>query len=193
MYLDELDRSAWVQLGSAATDKRSGLRYVSLCSVDTAGHPQARLVVLRRVETAARTIEFHTDTRSPKWREFAAYPFATVLGFSAEVQLQLRLQGRVRLHGPGSMLATKAWQNLPHWTRVTYRGGPPGEETDCETPEELSTCALGDDGEGQSVFGLLVFKAYHLDCFQLGRPANKRSLFAYDEAGTLVSGRWVNP
>jgi hypothetical protein len=81
MNLEEVDASAWSSLEAATNDPQSGFRFVNLCSVDAAGRPQGRMVVLRRVDTAARLLEIHTDTRSPKWLELSQNPVATIVGF----------------------------------------------------------------------------------------------------------------
>ncbi|PCK83208.1 pyridoxamine 5'-phosphate oxidase [Rhizobium sophoriradicis] len=190
MDLPDIDASAWAKLETAAVDPQSGFRYLNLCSVDTETRPQARMIVLRAADRSARRLEFHTDTRSPKWRELSATPHVTVLGFSAESRLQLRLQGKVELHGPGSGAAGTAWDRLPARTRMTYAGGPPGDERAFET---IGVAAPADEAEGKARFGLLIFRASTLDWFQLRQQDNRRALFTYDETGALSSRRWVNP
>ncbi len=174
----------------AAADPQSGFRYLNLCSVDAETRPQARMVVLRGADKSARRLEFHTDTLSPKWRELFANPHVTVLSFSAESRLQLRLQGKVELHGPGSGAADAAWDKLPARTRMTYTGGPPGEERVFET---IDTAEPADEAEAKARFGVLIFRAWTLDWFQLRQQDNQRALFCYDEAGALSDCRWVNP
>ena len=180
-------------LEAATTDRRSGFRYLDLCSVDAATRPQARTVVLRRVDIAARTLEFHTDTRSAKWQELGENPYASVLGFGADQQIQIRLQGEIVLHRPGSSKAVEAWGQLSDWTRNTYNGGPPGDVAPLETPDARPVSDLDNDGSGQSVFGLLLFRAAKMDWFQLQHPENRRALFEYDAMGTLTNACWVNP
>ncbi|PDT26667.1 pyridoxamine 5'-phosphate oxidase [Rhizobium sp. L9] len=190
MDLTDIDASAWAELETAAADPQSGFRYVSLCSIDTEAKPQARMVVLRAADRSARCLEFHTDTRSSKWLELSVNPRVTILGFSAESRLQLRLQGAVELHGPGSAGANAAWGRLPARTRMTYAGGPPGDERAFET---IDAAEPADEAEGKTRFGVLIFRAWTLDWFQLRQQDNRRALFCYDEAGALSSCRWVNP
>ncbi|MBY3595489.1 pyridoxamine 5'-phosphate oxidase family protein [Rhizobium bangladeshense] len=191
MKLSDIDASAWTERERAAVNPQSGFRYVNLCSVDPQGRPQARMVVLRAAERATRNLEFHTDTRSPKWRELSANPQVTVLGFSPIGRLQLRLWGTVERHGPGSERADTAWNRLPNRTRVTYAGGPPGDECAFEFVDELTEPL--DETKGKARFGVLSFRARTLDWFELRQQANRRALFGYDEAGSLSSCRWVNP
>jgi pyridoxamine 5'-phosphate oxidase len=55
MNLPELDTDAWIDLELAGTDPNSGFRYVNLCTVDSEGHPQARLIVVLRTRKRARS------------------------------------------------------------------------------------------------------------------------------------------
>ncbi|ANL37470.1 pyridoxamine 5'-phosphate oxidase family protein [Rhizobium phaseoli] len=190
MDLTDIDAAAWAELETAAADPQSGFRYLNLCSVDAEARPQARMVVLRAADRAARHLEFHTDIRSPKWLELSANPHVTVLGFSAGSRLQLRLQGKVELHGPGSGAAEAAWDRLPARTRMTYAGGPPGDQRAFQTTDMPEPA---DVAEGKARFGLLIFQARTLDWFQLRQQDNRRALFCYDEAGALASCRWGNP
>lgn len=191
MDLRDIDASAWAEFETAAVDPQSGFRYVNLCSVDAEARAQARMVVLRAADRATRSLEFHTDTRSPKWLELSANPEVTVLGFSPQARLQLRLQGTIERHGPGSERADAAWARLPGRTRMTYAGGPPGDERAFEAMGELPE--PHDEAEGKARFGVLSFRARTLDWFELRQQDNRRALFRYDETGALSHGRWVNP
>ncbi|MBX4883842.1 pyridoxamine 5'-phosphate oxidase [Rhizobium bangladeshense] len=188
MNLGEVDASTWSSLEAATNDPQSGFRFINLCSVDAAGRPQARMVVLRRVDTAARLLEIHTDTRSPKWLELSHNPFATILGFCASTRVQLRLVGAVRLYSPGSELAEKAWSELSTWTRSTYAGGPPGNElgNDESVPAEV-------EADGKTFFGVVSFHAESLDWFELRSADNRRAVFGYSHLGAVMAARWINP
>lgn len=193
LSLADTDASAWRELETAAASPQSGFRYLNLCSVDAEQRPQARMVVLRRADGSLRVLEFHTDTRSLKWRELSANPHVTVLGFCAQTRLQFRLQGTVELHAPGSDQANAAWNKLSRWTRTTYTGGPPGDECAFDVINEAALPKPAHEAEGKLHFGLLIFRARTLDWFQLRRQGNRRALSTYEEAGVLAACRWVNP
>jgi hypothetical protein len=193
LNLADIDASAWRELETAAASPQSGFRFLSLCSVDAGQRPQARMVVLRRADGSLRVLEFHTDTRSPKWREFSANPHATVLGFCPQTRLQFRLQGMVELHAAGSDQAKAAWDKLSTWTRTTYAGGPPGDERAFDAIDAAAPSKLADEAEGKPHFGLLIFRARTLDWFQLRQQDNRRAMLTYDETSALAACRWVNP
>lgn len=189
MNLEDVDISAWSSLETAAKDTHSGFRFLTLCSVDAAGRPQARTVVLRRAEATERLLEIHTDIRSPKWLELSRNPFATILGFCPSTRIQLRLFGTTRLHPAGSELAEKAWSELPAWTRSTYEGGPPGDEP-FRNPVSVEA---REEENGKAFFGVITFRAESLDWFKLLHANNQRAVFQYDQLGTLEGSQWVNP
>ncbi|PDS80536.1 pyridoxamine 5'-phosphate oxidase family protein [Rhizobium sp. L43] len=191
--LAEIDASTWRELEAAGSNPQSGFRFLNLCSVDAEARPQARMVVLRRADRSLRLLEFHTDMRSPKWRELSANPHATVLGFCAQTRLQFRLQGTVERHAAGSNQANAAWDKLSAWTGMTYAGGPPGDELGFDAIDEAALPKPVDAAKGKPHFGLLIFRARALDWFQLRSQGNRRALLTYDETGALAASRWVNP
>ncbi len=191
--IEEVELAAWAELNAAASSPESGFRYVNLCSVDAENLPQARMVVLRRTDVTKRMLEFHTDTRSAKWGEFGAHPYATLLGYCSQTRLQLRLQGTVELHAPGSAVAETAWEMLPARTRATYAGGPPGDELAFASDENPFVSKLADGADGKKHFGVLAFRAGMLDWFQLRREGNRRARFSYDPAGVVMASEWINP
>ncbi len=194
MNLQQIDRSAWTALASAASDANSSFRLVTLCSVDAAGRPQARTVVLRRVEQAARQLEFHTDIRSPKWLEIATNAQVTVLGYCPQSRLQLRLHGTAALYGPGSPAADCAWSQLPAHTQSTYAGGPPGEVPILEPVTPAAEAAQGSTAAaGKSYFGVVIISVSVLDWFQLQRQNNLRALLTYADGGATETAQWINP
>ncbi|WP_019644410.1 pyridoxamine 5'-phosphate oxidase family protein [Novispirillum itersonii] len=193
MTLSEIEAAGWAALQQAAADPHAGFRTVTLCSVDAAAAPQARMVVLRACDPARRTLEIHTDIRSPKWAELIADRRVTVLGYCAQTRLQLRLPGTATLHGPETPTAAAAWDRLPPWTRSTYAGGPPGDERAFAGPGQPLGAEPPADGAGRACFGVIVVQAVALDWFRLQRQDNRRARFHYGPDGALTAAAWVNP
>lgn len=82
---------------------------MTLATVDDAGHPSARIVLLKDVD--ARGFVFYTNFASRKARELAAGARAALLFFWAELERQVRIEGVVeRVGGPESdaYFATRA-------------------------------------------------------------------------------------
>lgn len=193
MNLPEIEAEAWEILRKAPEEPKSAFRYLTLCSVDASHAPQARVVVLRKVDTPVRSLEFHTDTRSRKWQEFAENPAASVVEYCPDLRLQLRLSGTVILFAETSSRAEKAWDALPPGTKETYQGGPPGDYLSAPPRQSSPTGNLEQNQDGRRRFGVIVFTARSLDWCQLDREGNKRALFAYTEDGKLCSSQFVHP
>lgn len=192
--LQQIDIAAWAALATATDDANVGFRLLNLCSVDAAGRPQARTVVLRRVDPLARQLEFHTDIRSPKWLEIATNPQVTVLGYCPVSRLQLRLQGTAELCCPGSPAANKAWSQLSGHTQSTYSGGPPGEVPVSEpVSADIATAQCPATAGEKSHFGVIKISVSVLDWFLLQRQNNLRALLTYAEEGAVETAQWINP
>lgn len=189
--LDGVDISAWRALENAAIDSDSAFRFLNFCSVDTEGRPQARMVVLRHADRSTRLLEFHTDVRSQKWREIAANPQVTVLGYCNQTRLQLRLQGTAEQYASQSELATAAWSKLPARTQRTYTGGPPGDKQIFDIADEHAKSEPDTETEGKRHFGVLLVRVTQLDWYQLQKENNQRALISY--ADGLTSRHWITP
>lgn len=182
LRLNMIDTDCWNALESGANDPDSGFHCLTIASVDQLGKPQARTVVLRGVDRVTRTLEFHTDMRSPKWPALKINPDVTVLGYSDKTQL--RLQGAVELHGAHSAVAEAAWQKLSQRTQQTYAGAAPGSNT-YNHPNN--------GGNAEDNFGVMLIQISQLDWCHLAREHNQRALLDYNSAGELGGCKWVNP
>ena len=85
---DALD-TAWRLLEAGAADRRNPMHVPVVASVDEAGAPDARVMVLRAVDRIAETLRFHTDARSPKCAAMAGRR-VSVLAYDPGAAVQLR-------------------------------------------------------------------------------------------------------
>lgn len=191
--LTTIEEDAWSVLHDATTGRDRPYRYLTLASLGRCDFPEARTIVLRSVDRTTRTLEFHTDTRSPKWLELQQNGNATVLGYSDQTRVQLRLRGSVLLAFPGSEQTERAWNALQPHTQATYAGGPPGDALPDETAEPAVEAQHPENASGKAAFGVLFFKAFTLDWCRLERQNNLRAKFSYDDEGKLESLGWIAP
>lgn len=156
------------------------------------GNPKVRLLVLRAAISKDVSLEFHTDMRSPKWFEIEENANVTILGYDPDNRVQIRLEGNASLLRPGSHENELAWSKLSHWTKNSYRGGPPGLPED--TSKEVAPTFLPEEASiGRQNFGVIIFRAVRLDWFQLERLNNRRALFDYTSQSEICAAKWVNP
>jgi pyridoxamine 5'-phosphate oxidase len=70
---------------------------MTLATVDEAGRPQARVVLLRGIDAVG--FRFHTNYDGAKARDLAAHPYAALTFFWPELHRQVRVTGAVRRLG----------------------------------------------------------------------------------------------
>ena len=80
-------------LAEGAANRRMPLHTPALATVGRDGRPRIRTVVLRGVDAEARTVRFHTDSRSDKISELADDPRYALLGYDADAKVQIRVEG----------------------------------------------------------------------------------------------------
>jgi pyridoxamine 5'-phosphate oxidase len=93
---------------------------MSLCTVDAHGQPSARIVLLKEVD--ARGFVFYTNYDSRKGRELAARPQAALLFFWAELERQVRIEGRVEVADAAT--ADAYFRTRPRMSRIAAWASP---------------------------------------------------------------------
>ncbi|MEM9305073.1 MAG: pyridoxamine 5'-phosphate oxidase family protein, partial [Pseudomonadota bacterium] len=129
------DVEAWV-IGSwerASRDRRHAFRWPAIATVNAAGGPSVRTVVLRQFVAARRRFTFFTEARSSKAGEIARDASVALHFFDPRRRVQVRVDGCARLLTDGA-----AWQQrFDQLTEVGRRDytttTAPGEPVD--TPE----------------------------------------------------------
>ena len=106
--LNSLGELVWKQLQLATDDRTHGWRTPVLASVDELHRPQARTVVLRRVDVERKRLFFFTDHRSPKVHEIHRQPNIALVFWCQQLSWQLRIQARVHIETDGA-LVQGAW------------------------------------------------------------------------------------
>lgn len=172
-------------LARGVADRRSAFRVLTLASIGADGAPQARSVVLRGVDVAARCLRLHTDKRSAKWAELAADPRVALHGYDAQAQVQLRLSGTAARHS-GDEVAEAAWAASAPMSRRCYSAAPaPG------TPIPAPLPAPMDEHAGRPNFAALHVTLHGLDWLWLAAAGHRRARFAWD--GAAWQGSWLAP
>ncbi|MFN3613954.1 MAG: pyridoxamine 5'-phosphate oxidase family protein [Rubrimonas sp.] len=193
-FRDDLDATldqAWLRLARGAADRRSGMHTITVATMGPDG-PQARTVVLRGADRAARTIRFHTDARAPKIAELTAEPRVSAVAYDPRAKIQIRLNGHAAVHGGGAA-ADAAWAGSAPGSRLCYRAPlPPG--TPLRTPGEADpTDALraADSETGRPNFRAVLVTVARIDWLYLAASGHRRAGFAWD--GAAWRGRWLAP
>ena len=192
--LPDILAHAWSLLVRGGADRKSPVHTPVVCSVDEAGLPQARVMVLRKADPAASSLRFHTDARSPKAAQLDGRPVA-VLAYHPAEQVQLRISGTARVLTDGEPV-DGIWNQSTLFARRCYLAeNPPG------TPLPGPASGLPAWIEGQQPtaeqivparanFATLWISVTSIDWLHLANSGHRRALF---RAADGWAGEWLAP
>jgi pyridoxamine 5'-phosphate oxidase len=180
--LPAIHQACWHQLAACVVDKTHAWRVMGLATLN-GDAADLRNVVIREVDTQARTLMFFTDARSPKVAQITAQPQATLLAWSGALSWQLRL--RVRLDVQTSGLAVSS-----RWARLKLSPAaqdylsplPPGAPLTGPLPPQTP------ERDSRDHFAVVLAQVQALDWLELRPGGHRRALFSADG-----SGQWVTP
>jgi len=150
---------------------------VNLANVGGDGSPEVRVVVNRRVDFKTRTVIFHTDYRSSKVEEMVKNDSISMLFYSKEDKIQVRLRGKATIHHKDD-LTSERWEATGNNSRRCY------------LQEQGSSSTLNDDGEisysedhdyGYENFAVVEMKFNSLEYLFLKNTGHKRLHFNWNE------------
>lgn len=197
-YYNDLDGSlahAWAMLARGAADRRSAFHTPVVATVTPDGAPVQRIMVLRGVDAAARTLRFHTDQRAAKLGHIAANPAASVLLYDPAAKLQLRLGARAALH-IGDATAAAGWAASRPQSRQCYaQAAVPGQPV--ADPRAVALPPLNPDGSeavpdaGVENFAVLILTVESIEWLYLAIEGHRRARWTWE--GSRWTGNWLAP
>ena len=186
IQLETIHDDVWQWLASALVERDHPMRTPALATVDSDGSPRARVVVLRSVEPEASTLEFHTDTRSPKFASLRERPAVAWLFYDPRTLLQVRAEGLATLHTDDA-LADASWARTNLASRVPYMASvPSGEVVESVAPGVRIRDAEHSE-QGRPFFCAVRCVIRRLDILQLHPDGHRR----IEVVG--ASTRWLAP
>lgn len=192
-FYDDLDgfrAEGWRCLADGVGHRHSPFHTPSLATVDAAGRPRLRTVVLRAAEAGAGALRFHCDRRSDKAQEIAANGLAALHVYDGRAKLQLRIEGRAHLHQDDAV-ADAAWGAALTMSRICY-GVEPAPGTALAAGDAYAMPDEDPDARiGRENFCAVVFTAERLDLLYLDRRGHRRAVFSREGEGWM--GTWVAP
>lgn len=109
MDLARLPQVIWKELAIAKDERQHPWRTPVLASIDNDGFPQARTVVLRKVDDKAQTLQFFTDARSPKVKQLLTSPQIQLVFWSQTLNWQVRISATAEIATEG-LEVDAAWE-----------------------------------------------------------------------------------
>ena len=161
------------------------------------GVPQQRIMVLREVNWANRTLRFHTDRRSTKCDQFGDRPAVGVFGYHPDEKVQMRLTGSATVLTSGPVFED-AWESSTLFARRCYLvDSAPGSSTESPRsglPAEIEGRLPTDEDviPAKPNFAVLFVKFDTIDWLYLANSGHRRAQFAHTEDGGW-QGYWCIP
>lgn len=165
----EIRQQIWKELGRASVDRHHAWRTPVLATLGCDGSPNARTVVLRKVDTNQQTLCFYTDARSTKVSELAKEPKAVLTFWSGRLNWQLRVKVEISV-------ATDGPEIQALWQRV-QQSASAGDYMATEAPgtERPTGFGTAQTLSDEHHFALLNAQVLQMDWLELGRGGHRRA------------------
>ena len=120
-------KNEWGFLSTAVKDAAHEYHLFTLSTIN-GSNPEIRTVVLRDVDINNYQISFHTDIRSPKYKQMKKNPNIGALFYDSLSKIQLRLKGTPSFDQDPSLLK-QLWSKMNKDSKQCYQGKYPPSET----------------------------------------------------------------
>ena len=170
----EIRHQIWKELGRASLARHHAWRTPVMATVGCDGLPNARTVVLRKVDSNQQTLCFYTDARSAKVSELTKEPKAVLAFWSGRLNWQLRVKVEISVATDGPEIQA-LWQRIQQSASAgDYMAT---EAPGTERPEGFSVAQnLSIDHH----FALLNAQVLQMDWLELGHGAHRRARLCAD-------------
>lgn len=179
--LAEIHAELWRQLSLAAQDRGHAWRTPVLATADADGLPDARTLVLREVQAAARQLTVYTDARSAKVLQLQARPQGRLVCWSPALGWQLRLRLAIQVQDDG-LAVTSRW--------VKLRASPAARDYLSPLPPgaPIGGAPPSPNGPRRHHFAVLQCQVTAIDWLELHAAGHRRACFDADGDGV-----WLTP
>ena len=194
--LDDVLETLWTELEIGAAKAKLGFHQPVIATASSKGLPNARTVVLRKVDRQAGVVVCHTDARAPKLADLRSHPTAAWCFYDKGRRIQVRATGEATVHTQDE-IADDHWSRSPTRSRRCYLAPAiPGSATDHPSPNLpdalIDREPTQDESEaGRPNFAVLRCTLRELDFLNLHHEGHVRARFARD--GDDWVGTWIEP
>jgi pyridoxamine 5'-phosphate oxidase len=194
--LIDIEKDCWIRILNGSLKSKDPLHNPTVANINKRG-VNMRTVVLRKVNTAKKTLSFHTDIRSGKWNELNENNKISWLFYDAAACIQIRLAGEATLHNSDE-IADEAWLKSSANSRKIYMGDiAPSLESEIPTSGidpslEHTNPTLEESEIGRKNFGIIVTKVNWLEWLWLNSKGHRRANFNYSKNNSFKTN-WLVP
>ncbi|MEM8744887.1 MAG: pyridoxamine 5'-phosphate oxidase family protein, partial [Pseudomonadota bacterium] len=155
--------------------RKSEIHILHLSTITNDGFPSSRSVVLRGFDEQARSVQFHTDSRSEKAAEIFERPHVALHAYSRAEKIQLRMQCRANFHHCDAVTGA-AWRTMHDMSRQCYtQPVTPGIPID--TPTAVPLGAEERDSKPYENFAVVIAMIQRLEWLYLSAAGHRRAVF----------------
>ena len=177
----EIEKKIWNLLTQAVKDRSSDFRTpVFICGNDK--DIDGRIVVLRKADQQNNLIQYHSDIRSSKIEKIKKNPKCSILFYSKEEKIQLRVKVNCLVNHDNE-ITEQSWSKTAHISRKCYlvKNGP-GTETDepssgLSEDIEKSGFTMEQSEEGYKNFTVIQCNIESIEWLYLAAKGHRRARF----------------
>ena len=147
----------------------------------------SRVMVLREFNFDKKILRFHTDNRAAKIDNLTKNPSSTVIGYDADLKIQIKMQGEAKVHIDDEV-AKIAWNESTPRSKKCYsvKGG---SSKKIENPGDYDITNFEVE-DGYQNFAVIIFNFLSLEFLYLKSSGHRRALHDwYDD----YSSTWLVP
>ena len=185
-HIDETLDSAKLILSEAVSNTQT-LFHTPVVSTMNENKIVSRVMVLREFNFDKKILRFHTDNRAAKIDNLTKNPSSTVIGYDADLKIQIKMQGHAKVHTDDEV-AKIAWNESTPRSKKCYsvKGG---SSKKIENPGDYDITNFEVE-DGYQNFAVIIFNFLSLEFLYLKSSGHRRALHDwYDD----YSSTWLVP
>tara|TARA_A100001011_G_scaffold390626_1_gene474446 strand:+ start:363 stop:956 length:594 start_codon:yes stop_codon:yes gene_type:complete len=185
-HIDETLDSAKLILSEAVSNTQT-LFHTPVVSTMYENKIVSRVMVLREFNFDKKILRFHTDNRAAKIDNLTKNPSSTVIGYDADLKIQIKMQGQAKVHIDDEV-AKIAWNESTPRSKKCYsvKGG---SSKKIENPGDYDITNFEVE-DGYQNFAVIIFNFLSLEFLYLKSSGHRRALHDwYDD----YSSTWLVP
>jgi pyridoxamine 5'-phosphate oxidase len=193
--LENTYNDCWERIYAGSKSAKHSFHLVTLSTIDV-NEPAIRTVVLREVNPIEKTLNIHTDYRSPKVKQIQDNPMVAILLYDFESRIQIRLKAKATVHYKDDV-CKNAWNKSRLESKRCYLAmSSPSSRIDFPDdglPKNLSVKDLTEDNVQPGFENFVVIKSIvtELDWLYLNHKGHRRAL--YKISNTDLEMNWILP
>ena len=183
---NDIFSNQWNQLELAVKEAKHNYHLFALSTIDR-DSSDIRTVVLRSVNKKDHSISFHTDIRSPKFKQITKNPNVSLLFYDTQARIQIRMVGSASICKDEYILRS-LWGKLSKESKDCYMGEiAPSDPLQGKTT--INKIKQKDKTGGYNNFARLTVHVSKIDVLMLHHLGHKRIEFKLD--GKSHAHQWL--